>query len=155
LFGFLLPPWRNLSLFEINGKFDFKLCTNCGSNYISNAISLKLKVCPNWPNKATEKFVSLCNPDSEMTALISPCVEEKGTLSIIVFYNGDEKNYSVNELLVRLKLASSDVFNFNYDSDNNNVTDNGKLIAINCVFVSWKSYLLFYFSFIQLRTLDP
>jgi len=65
-----------------------------------------------------------------MTALVSPCVEEKGTLSIIVFYNGDEKNYSVNELLVRLKLASSDVFNFSYDSDNNNVTDNGKLIAM-------------------------
>jgi len=65
-----------------------------------------------------------------MTALVSPCVEEKGTLSIILFYNGDENNYSVNELLVRKKLASSDVFNFNYDTANNNENDNGKLIVM-------------------------
>ena len=66
-----------------------------------------------------------------MTALVSPCVEEKGTLSIILFFNGDENNYSVNELLVRLQLASSDVFNFNYDMANNNENDNGKLIVMH------------------------
>lgn len=49
-----------------------------------------------------------------MTALVDPYrVEDEGSVAIIVLYNGDEKNFSVNELLVKLKLASSDVFNLN------------------------------------------
>ena len=73
-----------------------------------------LKDCEDWSYESTEKFVSLCNPETEMTALVDPYrVEDEGSVAIIVLYNGDEKNFSVNELLVKLKLASSDVFNLN------------------------------------------
>ena len=52
-----------------------------------------------------------------MTALVVDpyCVEDKRSVSIVVLYNGDDNNYSVNEMLVKFKLASSDVFNLNDD----------------------------------------
>ena len=68
-----------------------------------------------------------------MTALVSTCVEEEGSLSIILLHEGNENCYSINELLVHSELASTDVFMSNgiengIDSPRDN--KNGKLTAL-------------------------
>jgi hypothetical protein len=106
---------------------------------------LILKDCLDWPEEATVKFVSLCKRDTEMTALVSSCVEEEGSLSIIMLYDGNENCYSINELLVHSKFASTDVFVSNgiengIDSSRDN--ENGKLNAfISFIFLNNSLYL--------------
>ena len=64
-----------------------------------------------------------------MTALVSSYLKEEESLSVVVMYDDSDDKYSINELLVRSKVASSDVFIFHdVDDGIDNDVDNGKVI---------------------------
>lgn len=64
-----------------------------------------------WLSQATDKFVELAGTDKELTALVSSSnVEKDGAISLLLFKDDIEDEYSVNELLVFLRCASSNVF---------------------------------------------
>ena len=63
-----------------------------------------------WLSQATDKFVELAGTDKELTALVSSSnVGKDGAISLLLFKD-DIEDYSVNELLVFLRCASSNVF---------------------------------------------
>lgn len=63
-----------------------------------------------WSLPAIEKFKELMATQVESTALINPETEEEGCVSVILLYNDSDDNYTINEMLVGLRLASSLVF---------------------------------------------
>ncbi|KAI9558253.1 hypothetical protein GHT06_015006 [Daphnia sinensis] len=64
-----------------------------------------------WSSDATDKFIELAGIDQELTALFSSMNFHKdGALPLVMLKDGDDQKYSVNEQLVLLGFASSNVF---------------------------------------------
>lgn len=63
-----------------------------------------------WSVEVTEKFIELAGGEKEFSIWISPELREDGALSVVMFQSDGDEKFSVNELLVLLGLASSDVF---------------------------------------------
>lgn len=60
---------------------------------------------------ATDKFIELAGIDQELTALFSSThLDRNGALPLLMLKDGDDQKYSVNEQLVLLGFASSNVF---------------------------------------------
>ncbi|XP_045027940.1 LOW QUALITY PROTEIN: uncharacterized protein LOC116922036 [Daphnia magna] len=64
-----------------------------------------------WSLDATDKFIELAGIDQELTALFSSThLDRNGALPLLMLKDGDDQKYSVNEQLVLLGFASSNVF---------------------------------------------
>ncbi|EFX71403.1 hypothetical protein DAPPUDRAFT_255836 [Daphnia pulex] len=67
--------------------------------------------CEEWSSHATDKFMELAGIDNELTALVSSTnLGRNGAISLLLLQDGNEDKYSLNEQLVFLRCASSDVF---------------------------------------------
>jgi hypothetical protein len=54
--------------------------------------------------------MELAGIDKELTALVSSSEGKDGAISLVLLKDGNEETYSVNEQLVFLRCASSDIF---------------------------------------------
>lgn len=65
----------------------------------------------NWSEEATKKLIEFFGDGLLFEAMVEPAVGKDGELSLIVFdRDGDEEKLTVNELLIGMGLASSNVF---------------------------------------------
>lgn len=63
-----------------------------------------------WPEESIDKFREFALSEEDFSALVNTSAPFDGFYSILMFLGGSDNSYSVNERLVQLKLASSDVF---------------------------------------------